>query len=56
MKSPALPGDNYWNTDGLAFPTKENIMDPLEPLPKAENFDIIKVKAVRFSEVKSKTP
>jgi len=43
-------------TDSVAIPAKKNIMDPDEPPPTAENFDIIQTKAVRFSEVMSRNP
>jgi hypothetical protein len=42
--------------DGLIVPRKKNIMDPDEPPPRAENFDIIQVKLVRFSEVMNRNP
>jgi hypothetical protein len=42
--------------DGLAIPAKENLMQPDEPPPKAENLDLIQVKAIRFSEVMFRTP
>jgi len=42
--------------DGLAIPAKENLMQPNEPPPKAENIDLIQVKAIRFSEVMFRTP
>jgi hypothetical protein len=32
------------------------MMHPSNPPPQAENFDIIQVKAIRFSEVLVRTP
>jgi len=43
-------------TDGLALPADTNIMRPFVKPPDTENFDIIQVKAVRFSEVMARNP
>lgn len=43
-------------TDGLALPSKENLMHPSEAPPTAQDIDIIQVKAIRFSEVLHRTP
>ena len=42
--------------DGLALPADKNIMRPFVKPPDTENFDIIQVKAVRFSEVMARNP
>jgi hypothetical protein len=43
-------------TDGLALPADKNIMRPLVKPPDTENFDIVQVKAVRFSELMARNP
>jgi hypothetical protein len=43
-------------TDGLAIPADKNIMRPIVKPPDTENFDIIQVKACRFSEVMNRNP
>jgi hypothetical protein len=43
-------------TDGLPLPADKNIMRPFVKPPDTENFDIIQVKAVRFSEVMARNP
>ncbi len=43
-------------TDGLALPADKNIMRPFVNVPVTENFDLVQTKAVRFSEVMSRTP
>ena len=42
--------------DGLMVPANENLMHPTNPPPRAENIDIIQVKAMRFSEAFFRTP
>jgi hypothetical protein len=42
--------------DGLMIPANENLMHPNNPPPRAENIDIIQVKAMRFSEAFFRTP
>jgi hypothetical protein len=42
--------------DGLMIPANENLMHPTNPPPRAENIDIIQVKAMRFSEAFFRTP
>lgn len=43
-------------TDGLALPADKNIMRPFVKPPETENFDIIQVKATRFSELMARNP
>lgn len=43
-------------TDGLTDPSIENVMHPSQPPPDAENLDIIQVKAIRFSEILTRSP
>jgi hypothetical protein len=43
-------------TDTVAIPADKNIMRPFVNPPVTENFDIIQTKAIRFSEVMSRTP
>lgn len=43
-------------TDGLAIPADKNVMRPLVKPPDTENFDIIQVKACRFSELMNRNP
>jgi hypothetical protein len=42
--------------DGLNLPVTLNIMSPGSAPPTTENFDIIQVKAIRFSEVLTRNP
>lgn len=42
--------------DGLGVPALENLMHPTEPPPRAQNIDIIQVKAIRFSEALFRAP
>src|SRR5262249_206611 len=49
-----VAGDTF--EDGLTLPANENLMHPSTPPPRAENLDIIQVKAIRFSEVLFRNP
>jgi hypothetical protein len=49
-----VAGDTF--EDGLTKPADENLMHPSKPPPRAQNLDIIQVKAIRFSEVVFRFP